>query len=68
MTKFLMIAALLVAMGSVTTEGVYAKGGSFLGQPSDLFESIGVSSSKSRKKAKEASSTNDSKRFKRKKK
>ena len=65
MTKVLMMAALLVGMGSVTTQGAYAKGGSFLGQPSDLFDSIGVSSSKSRKKAKEASSSHDRKRFKR---
>jgi len=65
MTKFLMMATLVVGMGSVTTQGAYAKGGSFLGQPSDLFESIGVSSSKSRKKAKEASSSHDRKRFKR---
>ena len=68
MTKFLMMATLVLGMGSVTTEGAFAKGGSFLGQPSDLFESIGVSSSKSRKKAKESSSTNDRKRFKRNKK
>ena len=60
-----MMATLVVGMGSVTTQGAYAKGGSFLGQPSDLFESIGVSSSKSRKKAKEASSSHDRKRFKR---
>ena len=65
MIKFLMMATLVVGMGSVTTQGAYAKGGSFLGQPSDLFESIGVSSSKSRKKAKEASSSRDRKRFKR---
>lgn len=65
MIKFLMMATLVVGMGSVTTQGAYAKGGSFLGQPSDLFDSIGVSSSKSRKKAKEASSSHDRKRFKR---
>ena len=65
MIKLLMMATLVVGMGSVTTQGAYAKGGSFLGQPSDLFDSIGVSSSKSRKKAKEASSSHDRKRFKR---
>ena len=65
MIKFLMMATLVVGMGSVTTQGAYAKGGSFLGQPSDLFDRIGVSSSKSRKKAKEASSSHDRKRFKR---
>ena len=68
MTKFLMMTALVVTMGGVSTEGAYAKGGSFLGQPSDLFDSVGVSSSKSRKKAKEAASTNSSKRSKRKQK
>ncbi|MEP3233779.1 MAG: hypothetical protein ABJN04_13145 [Hyphomicrobiales bacterium] len=65
MTKFLMMAALLAAIGSVTTERANARGGSFLGQSTDLFESNGTSSSKSRKKAKGASSTNDGKRSKR---
>ena len=68
MTKFLMMTALVMAIGGVTTEGTYAKGGSFLGQPSDLFDSIAVSSSKTRKNAKEATSTNRAKRTNRKQK
>lgn len=64
MMKLLMTAALLVTIGSVTTEGAYAKG-SNLGLSADVTVSNDFSSSKSRKKAKEASSTNDRKRSKR---
>lgn len=67
MMKLLMTAALLVAIGSVTPEGAYAKGSS-LGQTGDLFDVLTTSKSKSRNKAKEASSTNDRKRSKRNKK
>ena len=67
MTKILMMATLVLGMGGVATEGAYAKG-SNLGLPADLFESNGVSSTKSKKKVKEASSTNERKSSKRKKK
>ena len=64
MMKLLMTAALLVTIGSVTTEGAYAKGSS-LGQTGELFDVLTTYKSKSRKNVKEDSSTNDRKRSKR---
>lgn len=67
MTKVLMMAALLVGLGSVSTESAFAKG-SNLGGADPSRESIGTSSFKKRQKAKEAASRNQDQRSKDKKK
>ncbi len=66
MTKVLMMAALLVGLGSVSTESAFAKG-SNLGGADPSRESIGPSFKK-RQKAKEAASRNQDQRSKDKKK
>lgn len=63
MTKVLMMAALLVGLGSVSTESALAKG-SNLGGADPSRESITTSSFKKRQKAKETASTNQGKRIK----
>lgn len=67
MTKLLMAAVFLVALGGISTDGAFAKG-SNLGLPADSSADIARSSYNKRKKGKDASSTFDEKRSKRKKK
>ena len=67
MAKVLMMTALLVGLGSVSTESALAKG-SNLGGADPSRESITTSSFKKRQKAKEAASTNQDQRIKGKKK
>lgn len=68
MIRVLTMAALLASFGGVATESAFARGGSNFGVSSDLHESVAVTSFKKRQKSKEASSTRDDKRTKRKKK